>query len=43
VRRAVEKRGIMLRYYGGEWRDYIRISVGTAMQNEALLVALRSV
>ncbi len=43
VRRAVEKRGIMLRYYGGDMQDYFRISVGTAMQNESLLMALRSV
>lgn len=43
VRRAVEKRGIILRYYGGDMQDYVRITVGTAMQNESLLVALRSV
>ena len=43
VRRAVEKRGIMLRYYGGDMQDFVRITVGTAMQNESLLMALRSV
>ena len=43
MRRAVERRGIMLRYYGGDMQDYVRITVGTPMQNESLLVALRSV
>lgn len=43
VRRAVERRGIMLRYYGGDMQDYVRITVGTPMQNESLLMALRSV
>ncbi len=43
VRRAVERRGIMLRYYGGDILDYVRISVCTPMQNESLLMALRSI
>jgi histidinol-phosphate aminotransferase len=43
VRRAVERRGIMLRYFSGDMQDYVRITVGTPMQNESLLVALRSV
>jgi len=43
VRRAVERRGIMLRYYGGDMQDYVRITVGTPMKNESLLMALRSI
>jgi histidinol-phosphate/aromatic aminotransferase/cobyric acid decarboxylase-like protein len=38
----MEARGIMLRYYGGEMSDFIRISVGTPMQDEAVLLVLRS-
>jgi len=40
---AMERRGIILRYFDREGlRDSIRISVGTPMQDEALLMVLRS-
>jgi histidinol-phosphate aminotransferase len=43
VKEVMERRGILLRYYGeGRLRDGIRFSVGTPMQNEAVLVALRT-
>ncbi|NLG28869.1 MAG: aminotransferase class I/II-fold pyridoxal phosphate-dependent enzyme, partial [Chloroflexi bacterium] len=41
LRAAMELRGVILRYYGGELGDYVRISVGTPMQDEALLLVLR--
>jgi histidinol-phosphate aminotransferase len=41
LREVMERRGIVLRYYGGSLSDYIRISVGTPMQDEALMIALR--
>lgn len=38
VRRAMEARGILLRYYHGEGRDnQIRVTVGTPAQNDALI------
>ncbi len=39
VRREMERRGILLRYYGGALADCVRISVGTPEQNEAVLAA----
>lgn len=43
VQRVMEERGIILRYYGpGPLRNYVRISVGTLMQDEAVLLALRA-
>lgn len=42
VRAAMEARGIMLRYYGpGPLQGCIRISVGTPMQDAAVLMALK--
>lgn len=42
LRAAMERQGIILRYYGGsELGDCVRISVGTPMQDEALLLVLR--
>jgi histidinol-phosphate aminotransferase len=42
VRVAMEKRGIMLRYYGSAGlEDCVRISVGTPMQDAAVLMVLR--
>ncbi|MEA3406696.1 MAG: histidinol-phosphate transaminase [Chloroflexota bacterium] len=42
IREAMEERGIILRYYNkSRLRDHIRISVGTPMQDEAVVVALR--
>jgi len=44
LRRAMEARGIILRYYiGGQSGDSIRITVGTPSQNEAVWVALKTV
>jgi histidinol-phosphate aminotransferase len=44
IRKAMERRGIMLRYYYGDpsLENCLRISVGTAMQNESVLVTLRA-
>lgn len=43
IREAMEKRGIILRYYGSPGlADCIRISVGTPMQDEAILLVLRN-
>ena len=43
VRETMERRGILLRYYDrGELADCVRITVGTQMQDEAVLVTLRS-
>jgi histidinol-phosphate aminotransferase len=42
VRAAMEARGIMLRYYGGALADCVRISVGTPMQDEAVLLVFRN-
>ena len=42
LRAALEPRGILVRYYGSPGlQDCIRITVGTPMQDESLLVALR--
>ena len=43
VRQAMERRGVILRYFDrAGLEDCIRISVGTLMQNQAILVVLRS-
>lgn len=43
IREAMERRGIILRYYNKPGlRQCVRISVGTPMQDESVLVALRS-
>jgi len=43
IRQVMERRGILLRYFGDPaLRDYMRITVGTPMQDEAVLIALRS-
>lgn len=43
IREAMERRAVILRYYGSEsLRDYVRISVGTPMQDESVLVTLRA-
>jgi len=43
IRETMEARGIILRYYSSaRLRDHIRISVGTPMQDQAVLVVLRS-
>lgn len=43
IRQVMERRGILLRYFGDPaLRDYVRITVGTPMQDEAVLIALRS-
>jgi histidinol-phosphate aminotransferase len=43
LRAAMERHGIILRYFGGPLLgDCVRISVGTPMQDEALLLVLRS-
>jgi len=43
VRAAMEHRGIILRYFDSpRLADYIRISVGTPMQDESVIVALRT-
>jgi len=43
VRAAMEAHGILLRYYSGlALGDCVRISVGTPMQDESLLMVLRS-
>ena len=41
MRRCEEKR-ILLRYYGGDLADCIRISVGSREENERMLEALRT-
>ncbi|MHB0858871.1 MAG: histidinol-phosphate transaminase [Anaerolineae bacterium] len=42
IRATLERRGILLRYFGGALSDCFRISVGTPTQDEAVLVALRT-
>jgi histidinol-phosphate aminotransferase len=43
IRQAMERRGIILRYFGDpRLQDCLRISVGTPMQDEALLMVLRA-
>ncbi len=42
LRQAMEARGLILRYYGGGLARYVRISVGTPAQNDAVLDVLRS-
>ncbi|MHB1295922.1 MAG: histidinol-phosphate transaminase [Anaerolineae bacterium] len=42
IRATLERRGILLRYFGGALKDCFRISVGTPNQDETVLVALRS-
>jgi histidinol-phosphate aminotransferase len=43
IREAMEERGIILRYYDKpRLRDHIRITVGTPMQDEAVVLALRA-
>jgi histidinol-phosphate aminotransferase len=42
LRAHMESRGILLRYFGeGHLRDHVRITVGTPVQNDAVLAALR--
>lgn len=42
LRAKMEEHGIILRYFaGGAMKDYVRISVGTPAQTDALLAALR--
>ena len=40
---ALKARGVLVRWLGGELEDYVRISVGSEEQNEALLAAVRDV
>ena len=40
---ALKARGVLVRWLGGELEDYVRISVGSEGQNEALLAAVRDV
>ncbi len=42
LRQAMEAHGLILRYYGGGLARYVRISVGTPAQNDAVLDVLRS-
>jgi histidinol-phosphate aminotransferase len=43
VKQAMERRGIILRYFSDPaMRDCIRISVGTPMQDESVLIGLRA-
>jgi len=43
IRQAMERRGIILRYFSDpRLRDCLRISVGTPMQDESLLIVLRA-
>jgi histidinol-phosphate aminotransferase len=43
IRAAMEQRGIILRYFGNErLADHIRISVGTPMQDAAVLMVLQN-
>ncbi len=43
LRRAMEQRGIILRYYDQpQLENHVRISVGTPMQNESVLITLRA-
>jgi len=42
IRQAMERRGIILRYFGDPaLQDCVRITVGTPMQDESILIALR--
>jgi histidinol-phosphate aminotransferase len=42
VRQAMERRGIILRYFSDPaLQDCVRITVGTPMQDESVLIALR--
>ncbi|MBC7234213.1 MAG: histidinol-phosphate transaminase [Chloroflexi bacterium] len=42
IRQAMEKRGIILRYFRPPLEDCIRITVGTPMQDEAVLMVFRA-
>ena len=43
IREAMERRGIILRYYEGpRLANYVRVSVGTRMQNEAVMIRFRA-